>query len=132
GSDAGGDYRVPASDRASLAAAALGSRRSEGEFEDRGRPVLVAARRLSSLGWAIVVEVDRDAAFAASRRHTLWILAGAAGLLAAVVGIGHAWRRALRARHFHDMSGRDARYRVLLEQTQEAVAVAVDRQVRIA
>jgi len=129
----GDDERVAASERSTFAAAAVGSARAEGEFADgHGGIVLAATRRLPELGWAIVVQVDRDAALAESRRHTIWILAAAAALLAAVVGIGHAWRRALSARHFREMAARDARYRVLLEQTQEAVAVAVDGRVAYA
>ena len=126
-------FRLPASDGASFAAAALRGARTAGEFPDgRGGRVMAASRRVPELGWAIVVAVDPGAALAESRRHELWILAAAAAALAAAVAIGLAWRRALKAAHFREMAERDARYRVLLEQTQEAVAVAVDGRVAYA
>jgi PAS domain S-box-containing protein len=129
----GEGFRLPASDRSTFAAAALAGPRAGGEYSDgRGHRVLAATRRLPEIGWAIVVEVDRGTALAESRRHTLWILFGAVGLFAAFVGIGHAWRRALTARHYREASQRDARYRVLLEQTQEAVAVTIDGRVAYA
>ncbi len=125
--------RVPASDRASLAAAALAAPRTAGEFPDgHGHTMLAATRRVPSLGWALVVVVDRDAALAPSRRLDFGILFGAAGVLAALVAGAHAWRRARRARHYREAAALDARYRVLLEQTQEAVAVAVEGRVAYA
>jgi len=125
--------RIAASDRSSLAAAALAAPRSEGEFRDgRGRPVLAASRRVPELGWALVVAVDRDAALAPARRFDLGILFGAGGVLAALIAAAYAWRRAARARHYREAAALDARYRVLLEQTQEAVAVAVDGRVAYA
>jgi len=125
--------RVPLSDRSSLAAAALGAPRIAGEFPDgRGGTMLAAARRVPELGWAVVVAVDRDTALAPSRRLDFWILLGGAGVLAAMVAGAHAWRRARRARHYREAAALDARYRVLLEQTQEAVAVAVDGRVAYA
>ena len=125
--------RVSASDRSSLAAAAVGAPRIAGEFPDgHGHTMLAAARRLPDLGWALVVAVDRDTALAPSRRLDVWILVGGAGVLAALVAGAHAWRRARRARHYREAAALDARYRVLLEQTQEAVAVAVDGRVAYA
>ncbi|MGE5414399.1 MAG: PAS domain S-box protein [Syntrophomonadaceae bacterium] len=126
-------YRLPAADPSTFAAASLSGPRASGEFSDgRGRAALVATRRLSEVDWAIVVAVDRDIALADARRHDLWILAAAAGLFAATVAAGWAWRRSLRARHFREIAARDARYRVLLEQSQEAVAVSVDGRVAYA
>ena len=87
--------------------------------------MLSASRRIPEIGWAIVVEVDRGEALAELGRRKLWIAGGAAGLLAAILALGFAWSRAARARYYRQISERDARYRVLLEQTQEAVAVAV-------
>ena len=131
--ESAGVFRLPASDRTTFAAASLAAARAGGDFSDgRGHRVLAATRRIPEIGWALVVEVDLAEALAESRRHTLWILAGAAGLFAAVLGMGHAWRRALKARHFREISERDARYRVLLEQTQEAVAVSVNGRVAYA
>ena len=125
--------RVPLPDRSSLAAAALGAPRIAGEFPDgHGRTMLAAARRVPELGWAVVVAVDRDAALASSRRLDFWILLGGAGAVAAMVAGAYAWRRARRARHYREAAALDARYRVLLEQTQEAVAVAVDGRVAYA
>jgi PAS domain S-box-containing protein len=125
--------RLPASDRSSLAAASLAAPRMAGEYPDgRGHTMLAASRRVPDLGWAVVVAVDRDAAFSATRRLDLWILAGAVGLLAALVAAGHAWHRSRRARYYREIATRDARYRVLLEQTQEAVAVAVDGRIAYA
>jgi len=131
--DAGRPFRLPAADRTCAAAAALYAPRVDGAFPDgRGGRVLAAGRRVPELGWAIVVSVDEGAALGDSRRHALWIVAAAAALLAAAIAIGHAWRRTLKARHYREMAERDARYRVLLEQTQEAVAVAVDGRVAYA
>jgi two-component system cell cycle sensor histidine kinase/response regulator CckA len=131
--EAGEAYRLPVSDRATFAAAAFAAPRAVGEFSDgRGHIVFAATRRIPGIGWALVVEVDRGAAMAASHRRILWILCGAAGLFAAFVGIGHAWRRALKARHYREISQRDSRYRVLLEQTQEAVAVSVNGRIAYA
>ncbi|HEY1434459.1 MAG TPA: PAS domain S-box protein, partial [Thermoanaerobaculia bacterium] len=131
--ESGGTFRLPASDRSTFAAAALAAPRAGGEYSDgRGHRVLSAARRIPEVGWALVVEVDRGEALAEARRHEIWILAGAAGLFVAILGLGLAWRRGLTARHFREMSERDARYRVLLEQTQEAVAVSVNGRVAYA
>ncbi len=131
--ETGAAFRVPASNRATFASAAMSNARSGGQFSDgRGHTVLAATRRIPEIGWAIVVEVDRGEALAEARRHGLWILLGAAGLFAGIVGVGLAWRRSVKARHFREMSDRDARYRVLLEQTQEAVAVAIDGRVAYA
>ncbi len=121
-----GAFRLPVSDHSTFAAAAMALPAVAGEFSDgRGHRVIAATRRLSQIGWAIVVEVDRAEALAGQRRHNFWILLGAAALLAAIVGIGEAWRRNARVRHYRQAAERDARYRELLEQTQEAVSVAV-------
>ena len=125
--EAGASFRLPASDRTTFAAAALSGPRGAGEFSDgRGHRVLAATRRIPEIGWAIVVEVDRGEALADLGRRNLWILGAAGALLAAALALGLAWSRTARARHYRQIAERDARYRVLLEQTQEAVAVAVD------
>ena len=70
-----------------------------------------------------------------SRRHTLWILAAAAAVLrppSSALGLRLAARRCRPASLPAAWPSRDARYRVLLEQTQEAVAVAVDGRVAYA
>jgi two-component system, cell cycle sensor histidine kinase and response regulator CckA len=131
--DAARPFRLPSSERECFAAAALVGPRTAGEFPDgRGGRMMVAARRVPELGWAIVVGVDPTAALSESRHHDFWIFAAAAALLAAAIAAGLAWRRALKAAHYREMAERDARYRVLLEQTQEAVAVAVDGRVAYA
>jgi two-component system, cell cycle sensor histidine kinase and response regulator CckA len=61
----------------------------------------------------------------------LWILL-AAGVFAAIVALGLAWRRSVRLRHAEQLFDRDTRYRNLLEQTQEAVAVSVQGKVAYA
>ncbi len=125
--EAGASFRLPASDRTTFASAALGAARGGGEYSDgRGHRVLAATRRIPEIGWAIVVEVDRGQALAGLRRRNLWVIVAAAGLMAAALGLGLAWSRSARARHYRQIAQHDARYRVLLEQTQEAVAVAVD------
>ena len=125
--ESGASFRLPASDRTTFASAALAAPRGAGEFSDgRGHRVLAATRRIPEIGWAIVVEVDRDEALADLGRRDLWIIGAAASLLAAALGLGFAWNRTGRARHYRQIAERDARYRVLLEQTQEAVAVSVD------
>ena len=125
--------RLPAADRATFAAAAASSPRVDGEFTDgHGHVVLAAARRLPELGWAIVVEVDRASALDDARRHGFWILLGAGSAIAGLLAAALAWRRTLRARFYRQVAERDARYRVLLEQTQEAVAVAVKGRVAYA
>ncbi len=123
----GASFRLPASDRTTFASAALAGARNAGEFSDgRGHRVLAATRRIPEIGWAIVVEVDRGEALAELGHRNLWIVGAAAGLLVAALGLGFAWNRAACARHYRQIAERDARYRILLEQTQEAVAVAVD------
>jgi len=123
----GASFRVPASDRTTFASAALSGARGAGEFSDgRGHRVLAATRRIPEIGWAIVVEVDRGEALAELGRRNLWIVGAAAGLFAAALGFGFAWNRAVRARRYRQIAMHDARYRVLLEQTQEAVSVAVE------
>ena len=62
----------------------------------------------------------------------LWIVLAAGALFAAVTGAGLAWRRSLRLRHYEKLAERDKRYKTLLEQTQEAVLVAVDAKVAYA
>ena len=52
----------------------------------------------------------------------------AAGLFAVLAGFGLVWRLRVR-RHGEQLSDRDSRYRSLLEQTQESVAVGVDGKV---
>ncbi len=126
----GAAYRLAASDSSTFAAAALDSARGAGEYSDgRGHRVFAATRRMPEIGWGIVVEVDRGEALAGLRRQRLWILLGAAGLFAALGGLGIAWRRSTRERYYRDLSERDARYRELLEQTQEAVSVSVDGKI---
>jgi PAS domain S-box-containing protein len=131
--EAGASYRVPASDRSTFAAAAMESPRGAGEFSDgRGRRIIAASRRIPELGWAVVVGVDGRRALASRRSQTLWVLLGAAALWAATLGFGLAWHRSLGLRHYRDLAERDARYRSLLDQTQEAVAVAVEGKVTYA
>ncbi len=123
----GAAFRVSATDRSTFAFAALGSRGAAGQFSDgRGHAVLAATRRIPEIGWGIVVEVDRADALGDLPRQRSWILLGAAGVFAAFVGLTFAARRSARARYYRDIARRDARYRVLLEQTQEAIAVSVD------
>jgi two-component system cell cycle sensor histidine kinase/response regulator CckA len=120
-------YRLPSSDRASFAAAAVRNPHAEGEFTDgRGHRVLAATRRVPELGWGVAVDVDREEALAVHRQQVLWILAAVAGLFTAITGFGLAWRRALRVHHYQQLAERDAHYRTLLEQTQDAVSVTVD------
>ena len=55
----------------------------------------------------------------------LWILLAASGLVLAAAGIGVLWRRAVRLRRAERRMDQQTRYRDLLEQSQEAVAVGV-------
>ncbi len=131
--EGGASYRLPAADRTTFAAAAMGRARSWGEFSDgRGHRVLAATRRIPETGWAIVIEVDRGAALARAREQMLWIVLAAGALFAAVTAAGLAWRRSVRLRHYEKLAERDRRYKTLLEQTQEAVLVAVDSKVAYA
>ncbi len=131
--EGGASYRLPAADRTTFAAAAMGQTRSSGEFSDgRGHRVLAATRRIPDTGWAIVIEVDRSAALKRAREQMLWIVLAAGALFAAVTGAGLAWRRSLRLRHYEKLAERDKRYKILLEQTQEAVLVTVDAKVAYA
>jgi PAS domain S-box-containing protein len=116
-----------------FAAAALRSPRTAGEFTDAsGRSVLAASRRVPELPWAIVIEVDRAEAVGPRRQQTFWILVATAALFGAITALGLAWQRSVRLRHYEQLSDRDARYRSLLEQTQEAVAVGVGGKVAYA
>ena len=131
--EAGSRFRLPAGRDSGFATAALASARIAGEFSDgRGGRVLAVSRRIPDLAWAIVVEVDRDEALRPRRQEELWIVLATGALFAAVTGLGLAWRRALRVRHYQQLAERDARYRTLLEQTQEGVAVGVDGKVAYA
>jgi PAS domain S-box-containing protein len=131
--EAGASYRLPATDRTTFAAAALVRSRGSGEFSDgRGHRVLAATRRIPDIGWAIVVEVERDAALPPWQGPRPWIVLAAAALFTAVTGTGVAWRRSVRLRHYEQLAERDKRYKTLLEQTQEAVLVAVDGKVAYA
>ena len=94
--------------------------------------MLAATRRIPEIGWAVVVEVDRDAVLRGPHPQSLWIIAAAAALFAAITGAGLAWRRQVRLRHYRQLTDRDRRYKTLLEQTQEAVAVEVDGKVAYA
>ncbi|HEY2797353.1 MAG TPA: PAS domain S-box protein [Thermoanaerobaculia bacterium] len=135
-SEPGGAHREPrdASGRSTtFAAAALRAPRTSGEFTDAsGRAVLAASRRVPDLPWAIVVEVDRAEAVGPRHSQALWILIAAAALFGAITALGLAWQRAVRLRHYEQLSDRDARLRVLLEQTQEAVAVGLGGKVAYA
>ncbi len=131
--EAGAAYRVPVGDRSTFASAAFERPRGSGEFSDgRGHRVLAAMRRIPEIDWAVVVEVDRDAVLRGRHPQSLWIIAAAAALFAAITGAGLAWRRQVRLRHFEQLADRDRRYQTLLEQTQEAVAVAIDGKVAYA
>ena len=131
--EAGASYSLPATDRTTFASAALRDARSAGEFSDgRGHRVLAATRRIPEVGWGIVIEIDRDAALPAWNGPAPWIVLAAASLFAAAIAWGLAWHRSTRVRHQERLAERDRRYRTLLEQTQEAVLVAVDGQVAYA
>ena len=134
--ESAGAHREPpdASGRSTtFAAAALRSTRAEGEFTDAsGRAVLAASRRVPELPWAIVVEVDRGEAVGPRRVQTWWILVAAAALFGAITALGLAWQRTMRLRHYEQLSDRDERFRSLLEQTQEAVAVGLGGKVAYA
>ncbi len=129
----GSAYRLPATDGSTFAAAALARPRGAGEYSDgRGHLVLAATRQIPEIGWAVVVEVDRDAVLRARHPPSLWIILVAAALFAAITGAGLAWWRQIRLRHYAQLADRDRRYKTLLEQTQEAVAVGVDGKVAYA
>jgi PAS domain S-box-containing protein len=129
----GSSYSVPAADRTTYASAALRAARTSGEFSDgRGNRVLAATRRIPEIGWGIVIEVDRESAFPLWRGPAPWIVFAAAASFAAAVGAGLAWYRSTRVRHLERMAERDKRYKTLLEQTQDAVLVAVDGRVAYA
>ncbi len=131
--EAGAAYRLPAADRSTFAAAALAAPRGSGEFSDgRGHRVLAATRQIPEIGWAVVVEVDRDAALRGRHPEALWIVLAAAALFAAITGAGLAWWRQVRLRHYEQLADRDRRYKTLLDQTQEAVSVAIDGKVAYA
>jgi PAS domain S-box-containing protein len=127
--DGGGTHREPSGDSSrptTFAAAALRAPRTAGEFLDAaGRPVMAVSRRVPDLPWAIVVEVDRAEAVSPRRQQALWILLATAALFGAITALGLAWQRSVRLRHVEQLSDRDERFRALLEQTQEAVAVGL-------
>jgi two-component system cell cycle sensor histidine kinase/response regulator CckA len=134
--DVGGTHREPpesAGASKTFAAASLRSPRTAGEFVDAaGRPVMAVSRSVPELPWAIVVEVDRAEAVGPRRQQALWILLATAALFGAITAVGLAWQRSVRLRHYEQLSDRDARYRALLEQTQEAVAVGLGGKVAYA
>ena len=66
------------------------ARAAAGEFTDgRDRAVLAATRRIPDIGWAIVVEVDRNAALGRGLAPVLWIVLTAGAVFAAATG--SAW-----------------------------------------
>ena len=131
--DPDSEYRLPLDDRTTFAAAALAGPPVSGEYSDgRGHRVLAAARPIADIGWAVVVEVDRDAVLRRRYPQFGWIVLAAASLFAAITGAGLAWRRTTRLRHLEQLSERDRRYKTLLEQTQEAVSVGIDGKVAYA
>ena len=130
--ETGTSYQLATSERSSFASAALAAPRAAGEFSDgRGHRVLAATRRIPELGWAIVVEVDRGEALAELRRRDSGSCSARRASRRPRSGSDRLAPRA-RARHYRELAERDARYRVLLEQTQEAVAVSVDGRVAYA
>jgi two-component system cell cycle sensor histidine kinase/response regulator CckA len=85
------------------------------------------------LSWALTGALLAVAALGSIRHpQAAWIILAAAALFAAITGAGLAWWRQVRLRHFEQLADRDRRYRTLLEQTQEAVAVAIDGKVAYA
>jgi PAS domain S-box-containing protein len=79
------------------------------------------------LALAAIVTIRR-----ADREQTFWIVLAAAALFAAVTAAGLAWWRSVRLRHLERLAERDRRYTTLLEQTREAVLVAVEGRVAYA
>jgi len=122
-------YRVPSADRTTFAAAAVALPRAFGEFSDgRGKTVLAATRRLPKLDGPSSSAWTRRGA----RRAPRAVSVGGPRRGCDVRGHhgrGLAWRRSVRLRHFEQLAVRDKRYKTLLEQTQEAVAVGVEGNV---
>ena len=96
-------------------------------FRERPVPIWLLAL------WVLVGTLLAILAILSIRRgEALWLLLGSGALWLATLGFGLAWHRSSRLGHSRDMSERDARYRMLLEQTREAVLIVEEGKVAYA
>ena len=112
----------PGGRRDSAAEAALAGEARVGELTDyRGAATLVAVRRLHEAPWGLLVKIDRREALAEwrdamARRLATWAVATLAALL-----LLWGLRRSRRLRSLQETAGRDAKYRLLMEQAGDAI-----------
>ncbi len=110
--------------------AAMGEERF-GTFVDyRGIPVYAVTRLIADTDAGLVVKVDRLEALGDFFREIAYLAVAVLGLLASAAGIGYAFVRRQRLTHLEEMSRRDARFRVLMEQANDIVLfVSMDGEI---
>ena len=91
-----------------------------GEFVDyREVGVYAVTRTIAGTDAGLVVKVDRMEALADFFKELAYLTVAALGLMASAAGIGYAFVRRQRLTHLEEMSRRDARFRLLMEQAND-------------
>jgi PAS domain S-box-containing protein len=107
--------------------AAIRGERRFGEFLDyRDRPVFAVTRRIEETEWGVVVKIDRSEALAIWKADLAWFIIALGGVLAAFSALLWGTRKSLLERWYRERSNEDRRFRSLIEQSGDAIAV-VDR-----
>lgn len=93
-----------------------------GSFVDyRGIGVYAVTRPIAGTDAGLVVKVDRLEALAGFFRELAYLSVAVLGLLASAAGIGYAFVRRQRIAHLEELSRRDTRFRLLMEQANDIV-----------
>jgi PAS domain S-box-containing protein len=107
--------------------AAIRGERRFGEFLDyRDQPVFAVTRRIEETEWGVVVKMDRSEALAAWKADLTWFVIALGSVLAAFAALLWGTRKSLLERWYRERSNEDRRFRSLIEQSGDAIAV-VDR-----
>jgi len=101
--------------------AARGAERFGAFVDYRGVGVYAVTRPIAGTDAGLVVKVDRIEALADFFRELAYLSVAALGLLASAAGIGYAFVRSQRLAHLEELSRRDARFRLLMEQANDIV-----------
>ncbi len=101
--------------------AARGAERFGSFIDYRGTRIFAVTRPIAGTDAGLVVKVDRMEALADFFRELAYLSVAALGLLASVAGIGYAFVRRQKMAHLEEMSRRDARFRLLMEQANDIV-----------
>ena len=104
------------------ATSAIEGRRAVGEYVDyRGVKVLAATRTIRGSSWALVVKVDEKEAMASAREAVRTAIIGVLGILICLGALGFGVSRAERLRSLGQVARRDAKYRLVTEQANDAI-----------